>query len=80
MESLQSISTIARQIKREWPNVNYAAKPYLDAMLSIDSPSDSYGYDSGKSIVVYFLANASGYRGNNAKAHKLALKKLCGIK
>jgi hypothetical protein len=80
MDNMQSISAIAREIKREWANVNYAAKPYLNAMLSIDSPNDSYGLDSARSIVAYFLSNASSYRGNNAKVHKRALKKICNIK
>jgi hypothetical protein len=78
--TMQSISTIAREISREWKNVNYAAKPYLEAMRSLDSASDSYGYDSAKSIVSYFLCNASGYRGEAAKAHKAALKAIVGIK
>lgn len=77
---MQSISTIAREISRDWKNVNYAAKPYLEAMRSLDSASDSFGYDSAKSVVSYFLANASGYRGDNAKAHKSALKALAGLK
>ena len=77
---MQSISTIAREISREWKNVNYAAKPYLEAMRSLDSASDSFGYDSAKSVVSYFLANASGYRGDNAKAHKTALKAIVGLK
>lgn len=77
---MQSISTIAREISREWKNVNYAAKPYLEAMRSLDSASDSFGYDSAKSVVSYFLANASGYRGDTAKAHKAALKAIVGLK
>lgn len=77
---MQSISTIAREISRDWKNVNYAAKPYLQAMRSLDSASDSFGYDSAKSVVAYFLANASGYRGDTAKAHKAALKAIVGIK
>lgn len=77
---MQTISTIAREISREWKNVNYAAKPYLEAMRSIDSASDSFGYDSAKSVVAYFLANASGYRGDTAKAHKAALKAIVGLK
>jgi replicative DNA helicase len=78
--TMQSISTIAREISREWKNVNYAAKPYLQAMYSLDSVKDSYYEDSAKSIVSYFLCNASGYRGEAAKAHKAALKLICGIK
>lgn len=77
---MQSISTIAREISRDWKNVNYAAKPYLQAMRSLDSAGDSFGYDSAKSIVGYFLANASGYRGEAAKAHKAALKAIVGLK
>jgi hypothetical protein len=77
---MKTISTIAREISRDWKNVNYAAKPYLQAMRSLDSASDSYGYDSAKSIVSYFLCNASGYRGDTAKAHKAALKAIVGIK
>lgn len=77
---MQSISTIAREISHEWKNVNYAAKPYLQAMRSLDSASDSFGYDSAKSVVAYFLANASGYRGDTAKAHKAALKAIVGLK
>lgn len=79
-ETMQNISTIAREISREWKNVNYAAKPYLEAMRSLDSASDSFGYDSAKSVVSYFLANASGYRGDTAKAHKAALKAIVGLK
>lgn len=77
---MQTISTIAREISREWKNINYAAKPYLEAMRSLDSASDSFGYDSAKSIVAYFLANASGYRGDAAKANKAALKAIVGLK
>lgn len=77
---MKTISVIAREISKEWKNVNYAAKPYLQAMRSLDSASDSFGYDSAKSVVSYFLANASGYRGDAAKAHKAALKAIVGIK
>jgi hypothetical protein len=77
---MQTISTIAREISRDWKNVNYAAKPYLEAMRSLDSVNDSYYQDSAKSVVSYFLANASGYRGDTAKSHKAALKAIVGIK
>ena len=77
---MQTISTIAREISREWKNVNYAAKPYLQAMLYVDQATDKYGYDSADSLVRYFLCNAAGYRGDAAKAHKAALKAIVGIK
>ncbi len=55
----RSLATIAREIRADWSKINYAAKPYLDAMASLDSVRDSYGYDSGKSVVLYFLSNQS---------------------
>ena len=77
---MQTISTIAREISRDWKKVNYAAKPYLEAMRYIDTAQDKYGFDDARSVVSYFLANASGYRGDTAKAHKAALKAIVGIK
>lgn len=72
---------IANEIRKDWgAKVYFGAKPYLDAMQTLDKPTDSYGMDSAKSIVAYFLANASTYRGEKAKQIKLELKKLVGIK
>jgi hypothetical protein len=65
---------IARDIRKDWKNVNYAAKPYLDAMSSLDSVNDTYIMDSAKSIVLYFLCNANSWRGEVAKAIKAELK------
>ncbi len=76
----RSLCVIAREIRRTWPKVNFGAVPYLDAMGSLGDISDSYGEDSAKSIVLYFLSNASGWRGPEAKRIKAELKKLCGIK
>jgi hypothetical protein len=68
------ISTIAAEIRKEWKKVNYAAAPYLDAMGSLNSINDQYYYDSGKSVVLYFLSNASSFRGDAAKRLKAELK------
>ncbi len=71
----RSISTIAMEIRGDWGvKVNYAAKPYLDAMLSLDKITDNYYMDSAKSIVMYFLSNASSWRGDVAKRIKAELK------
>ncbi len=71
----RSLSTIASEIRRDWGSkVNYAAKPYLSAMAGLDSIDDNYGYDSAKSVVLYFLSNASSWRGENAKRIKAELK------
>jgi hypothetical protein len=72
----RSIQSIAIDICKEWKNVNYAAKPYLDAMLQLNSINDRYYDDSAKSVVLYFLSNASSFRGEKAKALKTELKAL----
>ena len=71
---MRPLHVIATDIKKNWANVNYGAKPYLDAMRSLDSINDDYGMDSGKSIVLYFLSNASSWRGEDAKRIKAELK------
>jgi hypothetical protein len=67
---------IARDIRRDWKNVNFAAEPYLQAMESLTSITNNYGYDSGSSIVLYFLSNANTWRGEVAKRIKLELKSM----
>jgi len=72
----RSLSSIAREIRADWKKPYFGAVPYLDAMLSLDSVADPYYYDSGESIVRYFLANAATYRGETAKRIKLELKSI----
>jgi hypothetical protein len=54
-------------------NVYFGAAPYLDAMGTLDGINDSYGCDSARNIVAYFLANASTWRGDAAKRIKAEL-------
>lgn len=70
----RSIRDIATEIRNDWRNVNYAAAPYLDAMSSLDSVNDSYGAESARTIVLYFLSNASSWRGDTARRVKKELK------
>lgn len=72
----RSIRSIALDIRKEWAKVNYAAKPYLDAMLELDTINDKYGFDNARSIILYFLSNAASFRGERAKALKAELKAL----
>jgi hypothetical protein len=69
------LNQIAALIYKDWKSVNYAAKPYLEAMSSLKSVSEMYGADSGTSIVAYFLLNASSWRGDVAKAVKKELQR-----
>ena len=73
---MRALSAIARDIRADWQPVNYAAKPYLDAMATLDNINDKYMFDSGRSIVLYFLANASSWRGDKARAIKSELKSM----
>jgi hypothetical protein len=70
-----SISQIASLIYRDWKSVNYAAKPYLSAMMSLQTVNDNYMMDSGRSIVAYFLSNARSYAGPIATEIKKELKR-----
>lgn len=76
LKESRSLNIIAYDIQQDWKNVNYGAKPYLQAMYSLDKISDAYGQDSARSVVAYFLSNASSWRGETAKKIKLELKKL----
>ena len=74
------LNEIAREIRKFWENVYFGAKPYLEAMQTLHSVNDRYGFDDGKSIVMYFLANAKSFRGEHAKRIKAELKLIAGIK
>ena len=76
LEEARAVSDIAQDIRRDWKNVNYAAKPYLDAMMGMNSVNDDVGADSGRSVVLYFLSNASSWRGPKAKELRAELKAL----
>ena len=71
---------IAREIRKDWVNMNYAAKPYWEAMSQLDSIDDKYYMDDAKSIVLYFLSNAVTWKGETAKRIKAELKAMAGIK
>lgn len=74
------IQEIASLIRMDWGNVNYAAEPYLDAMSQLKSIDDRYFYDTGKNMVLYFLANAQTWRGEVAREVKAELKARCKSK
>ena len=75
---MRPIYEIADEIRADWKKVNFAAKPYLDAMLYLNSPRENYGSDSTEGIIRYFLCNASTWRGETAKRIKAELKAMLG--
>ena len=68
---------IAAEIRADWKKPYFGAVPYLQAMSTLDSVEDNYIHDSGKSIVLYFLSNATTWRGETARRVKAELKALC---
>lgn len=72
----RKIFEIAKDIRHYWPKVSPYAKPYLDAMDCLETLESSYGVDSGRSIVSYFLANAQHFRGDEARALKRELNEM----
>jgi hypothetical protein len=71
---LRSLETIARDIRADWKKPYFGAVPYLEAMRSLGCVDDTFGYDDGRSIILYFLSNAGTWRGPTAKAIKAELK------
>lgn len=67
---------IATEIRQDWKKVYFGAVPYLDAMACLTNVTDKYGYDDGKTMVLYFLSNAGTYRTPKAKLLKAELKSL----
>jgi len=67
---------IAAEIRQDWKNVYFGAKPYLDAMHTLSNVSERYGVDSATSIISYFLANAGTWKGDVARRIKKELNNL----
>ena len=72
--AMRSLSAIAREVRADWKKVYFGAVPYLDSMSTLESIEDPYMYDSGRSIVLYFLSNAQTWRGEVARSVKAELK------
>jgi hypothetical protein len=70
-----NLSAIASLTRQDWKKPNFAAVPYLNAMLTMDSINDNFGADTGRSIVSYFLSNSATWKGPVARAVKVELNK-----
>ena len=67
------LSTIAHEIRTNWPKPYFGAVPYLEAMTTLSKIDDRYYDDSASEIVMYFLANANTWRGEKAREVKKEL-------
>lgn len=77
-QNKRTFAEIAREIKQTWKNVYFGAKPYLQAMATIDSSDKNapYMFETAEDIVIYFLANTTYWRGEDAKRIKAELKSM----
>lgn len=73
---MRLLCEIAGEIQKNWKNMPFCAKHYLNAMFTLDSIHDHYYLDSGESIVRYFLANATTWKGETAQRIKAELKQM----
>ena len=65
---MRTIETIAADIARTWHKPTIYAKPYLEYMIN------PWGHETSRDAALYFLANASAWRGEDAKRLKAELK------
>jgi hypothetical protein len=77
---MRTIREIGMEINRDWQPPNYAAAPYLRAMIEeeyedINTPADySICRAAARSVVARFLGNAGTWRGETARRVKAELK------
>ncbi len=77
MEDLKtkSLYELAILIENDWKKVYFGAVPYLQALRQLSSMQDKYGCDDAKSIVAYFLSNATTWKGETAREVKKELNR-----
>lgn len=80
MEKPRTLPELCAAIRADWKPVHAWAKPYLEAMECCQTVNDKYFAEDGKIQVIYFLSNATSWKGEVARTVKKELKKLCGIK
>lgn len=71
--------TIARDIHKHWTKPYFGAVPYTHAMHKLSTLNDMYGADDARSIVTYFLSNATTWRGADARRIKKELNDMLAV-
>lgn len=76
---IRPLSTIASEIKKDWRatakdgKIYFGAVPYLDAMSTLDKITDRFICEDARTQVIYFLSNATTWRGDKAREIKKEL-------
>jgi hypothetical protein len=73
---MRPIYEIAAEIRKDWKKPYFGAVPYLQAMETLIDSNSRYGMDDANGIILYFLANASSWRGDTARRIKAELKNI----
>lgn len=74
----RTFAAIAAEIKATWKKPYFGAAPYIDALSTINSSDKNarYMFEAAEDLVRYFLANATYWRGEDAKRIKAELKNM----
>jgi len=73
---MRNLKIIAQEISTNWKNPYFGAVPYLQAMRTLNGIKDKYYFESGDSIIRYFLANAGNWKGEKAREIKKELNEM----
>lgn len=79
-QNKRNLSEIAQEIKQHFRSLGkepyFGMVPYLNAMLKIHSsdPDARYLYEDARTQVMYFLSNATAWKGETARRIKQELK------
>ena len=76
----KSIRDLAMECLEDWERPYFGAVPYLEAMQELSGISDYFGQDSARSVIAYFLSNATTWRGPTARRVKAELRELLRAK
>jgi len=76
----ETLSGIAALIRSDWRAPYFGAVPYLSALGTLRDIGDAYGADTARDVVLYFLSNATTWRGPTARAVKAELKRRLSLK
>ena len=76
MSDVRPLNVIARDIRKSWKKLSYMAQPYVEAMEQGDKITDRYIMGDYVTVVMGFLANSSGFRGEDARRIKAELKEM----
>lgn len=73
---MRPICEIVGDIIKDWKKPYFGAVPYINAMRHLNDINQNYGVESAKTIIEYFLVNASAWRGPEARKIKAELNKM----